>query len=66
MGTTARLASYLLSIRKFPLISRRQIPYEPTVFKTEKPAMCMNITVDSNFLIAIYNYSAKEFGLFLS
>ena len=59
-GALYSLASYLLSIRKFPLISRRQIPYEPTVFKTEKPAMCMNITVDSNFLIAIYNYLLKN------
>ncbi len=32
-GALYSLASYLLSIRKFPLISRRQIPYEPTVFK---------------------------------
>lgn len=59
-GALYSLASYLLSIRKFPLIPRRQIPYEPTVFRTEKPAMCMNITVDSNFLIAMYNYLLKN------
>lgn len=56
-ATLYSLVSYLLRIRGF---RRRQALPKPIESKTEKPATYMNITVDSTFLIALYNYLSKN------
>ena len=60
-GALYSLVNYLLRIRKHWMSSRSQRLQGPVESKTEeKPLKQMNITVDSNFLIALYNYLVKN------